>query len=81
MVSFLINGGYMVKLESIQKLFKPGATVAFSLMPVGAKFSWIGNPNINVKTSPFSAESVNGLHKWSAIDMHFMVNDLVTFWE
>jgi hypothetical protein len=63
------------------KPFKAGATVAFSLMPVGSKFSWIGNQAINIKTSPFSAESMNGMYKWSAIDKHFTVNDLVTFWE
>lgn len=63
------------------KQFKAGATVAFSLIPVGSKFSWMGNPNINVKTSPFSAESYNGMHQWSAIDGHFAVNELVTFWE
>lgn len=61
--------------------FESGATVAFSLMPVGSKFSWIGSPAINVKTSPFAAESYNGMYKWSAIDRHFSVNALVTFWE
>lgn len=63
------------------KALKPGATVAWSLLPIGAKFSWIGSPTISVKTSDFSAESYNGMYSWSAIDRHFNVNDLVTFWE
>jgi hypothetical protein len=70
----------MNPLELVKKA-TPGATVAFSLLPVGSKFSWIGNPNINIKTSAFSAESYNGMFQWSAIDRHFRVNELVTFWE
>lgn len=72
----VLNSGKVVKQP-----IKAGATVAFSLLPVGSKFSWIGSTIISVKTSDFSAESYNGMYKWSAIEKHFEVNALVTFWE
>lgn len=66
----------MVKLDLVA-----GATVAFSILPIGAKFSWLGDTAINVKVSDFSAESYNGLYAWSAIDRHFRTDSLITFWE
>lgn len=56
-------------------------TVAFSLLPIGAKFSWLGTTSINVKTSDFCVESYNGMFAWSAIDKHFRTDTLVTAWQ
>lgn len=61
---------------------RAGMTIAFSLMPIGSKFTWMGNDGLFiVKMSDFSAEAYNGNGAWSVIDGHFKTDTLVTFWE